>query len=44
MQGFKSILKIQLEESDLTPREVALANKLCIEKYSTKNWNFGRKS
>ena len=43
-QGFKAILKIQLEETALTPYEVALANKLFKEKYSTKDWNFGART
>ena len=38
-QGFKAILKIQLQESELTPAEVELAEKLCKEKYSTEDWN-----
>ena len=42
-QGFKAILKIQLEPSELTPNEVSLANKLYKEKYTTKEWNFGGK-
>jgi lipoate-protein ligase A len=43
-QGFKAILKIQLEPGELTPNEVVLANKLCKEKYSTKEWNFSGKT
>jgi lipoate-protein ligase A len=43
-QGFKAILKIQLEEAPLTPYEMALANKLYKEKYSNKEWNFGGKT
>ena len=42
-QGFKAILKIQLEEGKLTPTELELANKLYKEKYSTKEWNLGGK-
>ncbi len=38
-QGFRAILKIQLEEGQLTPNETAQANKLRKEKYSTKEWN-----
>jgi lipoate---protein ligase len=38
-QGFKAILKIQLEKSELSPNEKELANKLYKEKYSTKEWN-----
>jgi lipoate---protein ligase len=40
-QGFKSMLKIQFEEQQLTQAEKELAAKLFKEKYSTKEWNFG---
>ena len=43
-QGFRAILKIQLEEGELTPSEVENANKLYIEKYSNEKWNFGGKN
>lgn len=43
-QGFKAILKIQLEPEKLTPAELENANKLCEEKYSTKEWNFTGKT
>ncbi len=43
-QGFKTILKIQLELGGLTPSEVELADKLYKEKYSTKEWNFSGKT
>jgi len=43
-QGFRAILKIQLEPGKLTPYEVELANKLCKEKYATKQWNFEGKT
>jgi lipoate-protein ligase A len=43
-QGFKAILKIQLEPGELTPYELELANKLCKEKYATKEWNFEGKT
>lgn len=43
-QGFRAILKIQLEPGELTPYEVALANKLYTEKYATKEWNFSGKT
>jgi lipoyltransferase/lipoate-protein ligase len=43
-QGFKAILKIQLEEGELTPSEVETSNKLHKEKYSTKEWNFNGKT
>jgi lipoate-protein ligase A len=39
-QGFKAMLKIQLEPSELTAHEVELADKLCKEKYATERWNF----
>jgi lipoate-protein ligase A len=42
-QGFKAILKIQLQESPLTPFEEELANKLYKEKYSTKKWTLNGK-
>ena len=38
-QGFKAILKIQLEPAQLTLYEQALANKLNNSKYATGNWN-----
>jgi lipoate-protein ligase A len=43
-QGFKAILKIQLEPGELTPYELELANKLFKEKYSAKEWNFEGKT
>ena len=43
-QGFKAILKIQLEEGKLTPTELELATKLYKEKYTTKEWNLGGKT
>ena len=43
-QGFKAMLKIQLEPGELTHYESELANKLCKEKYSTKEWNFEGKT
>ena len=42
-QGFKGILKIQLEPGDLTQNELELAQKLYREKYTTKQWNFSGK-
>jgi lipoyltransferase/lipoate-protein ligase len=42
-QGFRAILKVQLEPGELTLGEVELANKLFKEKYSTKEWNFSGK-
>jgi lipoate---protein ligase len=43
-QGFKAILKIQLQEGELTAAEKEVANKLCKEKYSTNEWNLGGKT
>jgi lipoate---protein ligase len=43
-QGFKVILKIQLQPGELTPFELKLAQKLYQEKYSTKEWNLGGKN
>ncbi len=43
-QGFKAILKIQLEEGELTPTELETANKLYKEKYLTKEWNVSVKT
>ena len=42
-QGFKAILKIQLEPGELTPYEVELAQKLYKEKYSKTEWNLNDK-
>jgi lipoate-protein ligase A len=41
-QGFRAILKIQLEEGKLTQTELENADKLCKEKYTTKQWNLGK--
>ncbi len=43
-QGFRAILKIQLEPGELTPYEVELAQKLYKEKYSKTEWNFEGKT
>jgi lipoate-protein ligase A len=43
-QGFKAILKIQLQDGELTPAEVELAEKLFKEKYSTADWNLSGKT
>ena len=43
-QGFRAMLKIQLEPGELSPYEVELANRLCKEKYATKAWNFEGKT
>jgi lipoate-protein ligase A len=42
-QGFKAILKIQLQEGQLTQAEKEIANRLCKEKYTTKEWFFSGK-
>ncbi len=42
-QGFKTILKVQLQEASLTPFEVELAEELYKEKYSTKEWTYNKK-
>ena len=44
VQGFKAILKIQLQESKLTAAEKETANKLAKNKYSTEEWNLGGKT
>ena len=43
-QGFKAMLKIQLEPSQLTNQEVEVANQLCKEKYITEKWVFESKA
>ena len=43
-QGFRAILKIQLEPAELTANEVELAQKLFKEKYATAEWNFNLKT
>ena len=43
-QGFRAILKIQLEPAELTAYEVELAQKLYEEKYATAEWNFNLKT
>jgi lipoate-protein ligase A len=44
VQGFKAILKIQLQESELTAAEKQTADKLAKEKYSTEEWNLSGKT
>jgi len=39
IQGFRKILKIELEEENLTPKEQQRASKLREEKFSTDIWN-----
>jgi lipoate-protein ligase A len=43
-QGFRIMLKIQLEEGQLTSYETELAAKLYREKYTTKEWNLTGKT
>jgi lipoate---protein ligase len=43
-QGFRIMLKMQLELGELVASELKFANKLCKEKYSTKKWNFDGKT
>ncbi len=43
-QGFRAMLKIQLEPGELTPAEQETANKLYKQKYATKEWTLGGKS
>ncbi len=43
-EGFESVLKVRLELGKLTPREVETANRLCKEKYATKEWIFEGKT
>ncbi len=43
-QGFRAMLKIQLETGELSPYEMELADKLCREKYATETWNFEGKT
>ena len=43
-QGFKAILKIQLQEGKLTPAEEETAKKLYREKYLTVAWNLSGKT
>jgi lipoate-protein ligase A len=42
-QGFKAVLKLQLQESPLTPYEEALAEQLYKDKYSTNAWTLNSK-
>jgi lipoyltransferase/lipoate-protein ligase len=43
-KGFRKALNIELVDGELTLYERELAGKLCEEKYSTKDWNFHRRS
>ena len=43
-KSFKSVLKIDLTPGELTSYEQELANRLCKEKYETKEWNFEGKA
>jgi len=43
VNGFRAMLKIQLEEGELTVAEKENSDVLYKEKYLTKEWNFGEK-
>ncbi len=43
-QGFRIMLKIQLEVGELIAEEKEMANKLYKEKYTTKEWNLSGKT
>lgn len=43
-EGFRAMLKIQLEPGELTPDEWKVANKLRKGKYAEKEWNFAGKT
>jgi lipoate---protein ligase len=43
-QGFRIMLKMQLELGELTTEEKEMANKLYKEKYTTKEWNLSGKT
>ncbi len=43
-QGFKAIVKIQLQEDQLTQVEKDMANQFCKEKYATEEWVFRGKT
>jgi lipoate-protein ligase A len=43
-QGFRIMLKVQMELGELTPFEQELAGKLYKEKYSNKEWNLSAKT
>ncbi|MCL5877443.1 MAG: lipoate--protein ligase family protein [Candidatus Bathyarchaeota archaeon] len=43
-QGFKAILKIQLQEGELTAAEKSAAETLYKEKYTSKEWNLSAKT
>jgi lipoate-protein ligase A len=43
-QGFRAMLNIQLEPSELTADEKETAEKLYREKYTAKEWVFGGKT
>ena len=44
IEGFQKALNIQLVDSELTPCERELVEKLCKEKYADDDWNFYGKS
>ncbi len=41
-EGFKEALNLELEEGELTEKELELAKELEEKKYNTKEWNFKR--
>jgi lipoate-protein ligase A len=41
-EGFQKALNIKLVDGELTPYERELSEKLCKEKYATREWNFER--
>jgi Lipoate-protein ligase A len=43
-QGFRIMLKVQMEEGELTSEEKETAAKLYEEKYRTKEWNSSGKT
>ncbi|MCS7198213.1 MAG: lipoate--protein ligase family protein [Candidatus Bipolaricaulota bacterium] len=43
-QGFAEFFQVELQASELSHEEYALAEKLCTEKYATRAWNWGGKS
>ena len=44
VKGFQNVLEIKLTEGRLTSYEEGLAEKLCVEKFATENWNLRGKN
>ncbi len=44
VEGFRKTLNVEFVDGELAPYELALADKLCREKYSTADWNLRGKS